>query len=71
VLAGDELVTLTDAVVGAGIPTSVVSMGSPYVLPQFWRATARICSYSTCDASLRAALKVLMGVAPASGRLPD
>jgi beta-N-acetylhexosaminidase len=70
VLAGDELVALTDAVAGSGAPTTVVSMGSPYTLPMFSSATARACAYSTCDASLRAALRVLMGLAAARGKLP-
>jgi beta-N-acetylhexosaminidase len=70
VLAGDELVSLTDVVAGSGVPTSVVSMGSPYTLPMFSSATARVCAYSTCDASLQAVLRVLMGLASAPGRLP-
>jgi beta-N-acetylhexosaminidase len=70
VLASDELARLTEAVVAAGVPTTFVSMGSPYALPRFSAATARLCSYSTCDASLQATLRVLSGRAPAPGRLP-
>lgn len=70
VLAADELVALTNAVARTGVPTTVVSMGSPYALPLFSAASARMCTYSTCDASLRAVLNVLMGTAPAPGCLP-
>lgn len=70
VLTGDELLGLADAVVRAGVPLTAVSMGSPYALPLFESATAQVCSYSTCDASLRATLEVLRGTAPARGRLP-
>jgi beta-N-acetylhexosaminidase len=70
VLAGDELVILAEAVAASGTPTTVVSMGSPYTLPMFSAASARLCAYSTCDASLRAVLRVLMGLAPAPGQLP-
>jgi len=68
-LVSDELATLTGRVTATGVPTTAVSLGSPYVLPLF-EATAKLCSYSTCDASLRAVLNVLMGVARAPGRLP-
>jgi hypothetical protein len=70
VLTSDELLALTDAVSGAGVPLTVVSLGSPYALPRFRTATAQVCGYSTCDASLRATLEVLRGTTPARGRLP-
>jgi len=70
VLAGEELVSLVARIEGAGVPVSVASMGSPYILPGFRGATARLCGYSTCGASLRATLRVLAGVAAAVGRLP-
>jgi beta-N-acetylhexosaminidase len=70
VLTSDELLALAEAVSETGVPLTVASMGSPYALPLFSTATAELCSYSTCDASLRAMLEVLMGTAPANGRLP-
>jgi beta-N-acetylhexosaminidase len=70
VLTSDELATLVGAVAAGGTPISVVSMGTPYALPRFEAATARLCSYSTCDASLRATLEVLMGNAHPNGTLP-
>jgi beta-N-acetylhexosaminidase len=70
VLTSGELVRLAEVVANAGVPTTVVSMGSPYALPLFTSARARVCTYSTCDASLHAVLKVLMRTAPAPGRLP-
>lgn len=70
VVTCDELVDLAAAVTETGVDLTVVSMGSPYELPRFSTAAAQVCSYSTCDASLRATLEVLMGVAPAPGRLP-
>jgi beta-N-acetylhexosaminidase len=70
VMTCDELLALARAVTETGVPLIAVSMGSPYALPLFSTATARVCSYSTCDASLRATLEVLMGAAPAPGRLP-
>jgi beta-N-acetylhexosaminidase len=70
VLTSDELVSLTDAVAATGTPLAIVSMGSPYALPLFRRAAARLCCYSTCDASLYATLEVLKGTAQPSGHLP-
>ncbi len=70
VLADDELVALADSVADAGVPVSAVSMGSPYALVRFTGAGARLCSYSTCDASLRATLRILMGRAEPAGHLP-
>jgi beta-N-acetylhexosaminidase len=70
VVTSDELVALVGAVSETGVPVTVASMGSPYALPRFATATAQLCSYSTCDASLRATLEVLRGTAPATGRLP-
>ena len=43
-----ELVALAEAMVDAGVPVTVVSMGSPYVLPGFHRAM------SACAATVRA-----------------
>jgi beta-N-acetylhexosaminidase len=70
VLTGDELVGLTGAVAETGVPMTVVSMGSPYACPLFSQASTQMCTYSTCDASVRALLRVLLGVAPAPGRIP-
>lgn len=70
VLVSDNLVTVIDRVVGTGVTMIAVSMGSPYAMPRFHAAAAQLCSYSTCDASLRATLRVLRGEAPAPGRLP-
>ena len=68
--AGPELVALANAIVDAGARLTVVSLGSPYALSRFPRAHARLCSYSTCSASVRAVIRVLKGAAPAPGRLP-
>jgi hypothetical protein len=71
-----ELMSLAACVADTGVPMAFVSMGSPYALPQFAQdrpadqAPARLCSYSACDASLRATLRVLMGTMRATGRLP-
>jgi len=70
VLISREMVELSSAVADTGVPLSVVSMGSPYALPRFGRATAQICSYSTCDASLYATLRVLQGAVSPGGELP-
>jgi hypothetical protein len=70
VLTSDELPALAEAVAQTGVPLTVVSMGSPYALPLFRTAAARVCSYSTCDASLRATLDVLRGTAQPRGQLP-
>jgi len=70
VLVGEELVSLVGLVEDAHVPVAVASLGSPYILSGFQRASARLCGYSTCDVSLRATLRVLAGVAPAEGRLP-
>lgn len=65
-----ELVALAEAIVEAGVPLTVVSLGSPYILPGFYRADTRMCSYSTSDASVRATLEVLLGQREAQGKLP-
>ena len=70
VAVGSELMRLLDAVTERGIPATIVSMGSPYALPDFGANVAQLCAYSTCDASLRAALRVLKGETTAAGRLP-
>ena len=70
VLTSDELLALAGAVSETGVPLTAVSMGSPYALPGFGDHVAQLCSYSTCDASLRATLRVLKGDLPARGHLP-
>ena len=65
-----ELVALAEAIVDAGVPLTFVSLGSPDPLPSFHRATSRLCSYSTSDASVRATLEVLFGSRQANGHLP-
>lgn len=70
VATGSELVMLVRAIADDGVPISVASLGSPYALPHFGAATARLCAFSTADASLRATLDVLRGHASARGRLP-
>lgn len=70
VLAREELAGLARAITDAGVPLVVVSMGSPYILPAFETATARLCSYSTSAASVEATLKVLLGTGTPAGRMP-
>ena len=70
VATGGGLVALADEVAAAGVPLTVVSLGSPYALPLFQNSVAKICTYSTCDASLQATLEVLMGSSPARGHMP-
>jgi beta-N-acetylhexosaminidase len=70
VLMSDELVALVDAVAATQVPVVAVSMGTPYALSRMSKAEAQLCSYSTCDASLRATLRVLKGEASAPGVLP-
>jgi hypothetical protein len=66
----DQLVRLATVLAGAGVAPIVVSMGCPYALPLFKSSGALVCGYSTCDASLRATLEVLMGRSVASGSVP-
>jgi NaMN:DMB phosphoribosyltransferase len=70
VLASSKLAELARGIGAAGVPLAIVSMGSPYVLPPFLGAGAVLCSYSTCDASVQATLRVLSGRAEARGHLP-
>jgi beta-N-acetylhexosaminidase len=70
VAARTELVALAEAIVDAGVLLTVISLGSPYILPGFHRANTRMCSYSTSDASVRATLEVLLDHQEARGRLP-
>jgi hypothetical protein len=70
VLVSEELVGLARQIGDAGTRLTVASLGSPYVLPWFSTPDATVCSYSTCDASVRALLRVLAGAAGAPGRLP-
>ncbi len=68
--ASDELVSLANDIAHAGVSLTIISLGSPYALTRFPQADARLCSYSTCVASVRAVIRVLMGRAGPSGRLP-
>ncbi len=52
------------------VPTSVISLGSPYVLPAFSTASALGCAYGADQASIRAAIDVLAGRLQPRGRLP-
>jgi hypothetical protein len=70
VTVSPELMRLLDQVTERGVPATVVSMGTPYALPEFGPNVAQLCSYSTSEASLRATLRVLKGDAPAAGRMP-
>lgn len=71
VLVSDELVALARQIrEEAGARLTIASLGSPYVLARFARPDALLCNYSTCDASVRALLRVLAGAADAPGRLP-
>jgi beta-N-acetylhexosaminidase len=70
VLMSDELVALVDEIAATEVPVAAVSMGTPYALSRVREAVARLCSYSTCDASLRATLRVLKGESSAPGVLP-
>jgi hypothetical protein len=70
VVMSDQLVALMDRVAMTGMPVVTVSMGTPYALSRMRDTSAQICSYSTCDASLRATLRVLKGEVSAPGVLP-
>ncbi len=70
VQAKRELVSLAQSVAATGTPLTVVSLGSPYVLSSFDMAAARVCSFSTSDASVQATLRVLLGGQKPVGRVP-
>jgi beta-N-acetylhexosaminidase len=70
VAASDALAELASAINAAGVPLMVASLGSPYILPRFSAASSTLCTYSTCDASLHAILRVLRGDSSALGTLP-
>jgi antitoxin component of RelBE/YafQ-DinJ toxin-antitoxin module len=70
VLSSDALAMLARLISQDGVPLSVTSLGSPYVLPRFEGAQALLCSYSACDAAVQATLRVLLGQAATRGRLP-
>ncbi|MGE0454359.1 MAG: glycoside hydrolase family 3 N-terminal domain-containing protein [Vicinamibacteria bacterium] len=53
-----------------GKPLVVVSYGSPYLLRQFPEVPAYVCAYGGAESSQHAAMEVLFGEAPATGRLP-
>ena len=65
--AGPELVALANAIVDAGACLTVVSLGFPHALSLFPRAHTRLCSYSTCSASVRAVIRVLAGSSACAG----
>ncbi len=52
------------------VPVSVVSLGSPYVLPAFTGASALGCTYGADPASIGAAFALLAGRIEARGSLP-
>jgi hypothetical protein len=70
VSASPDLVELAAMVAKTEAPLTVVSLGSPYVLPRFGASSANLCTYSTTDATLLAVLRVLRGDGPARGTLP-
>lgn len=70
VRTSDALVSLVRHIANFGIPTTIVSMGSPYAVSRYDGTMARLCCYGASPASIRAALAVLMGRASAPGRLP-
>jgi hypothetical protein len=70
VQTGAALFELSRSIAATGVTPLVVSLGSPYVLPGFSGASALLCSYSACDVSLQAVLRVLRGELAARGTLP-
>lgn len=65
----DSLAHLID-VTGAGKPTVLVSLGSPYLLSQTPAVRSYLIAWSHSDASERAAALALLGLVPVTGRLP-
>jgi len=70
VLVSHDLVGLARGIAASGVPLTIASMGSPYILPPFKGTGALVCTYSTSDASLHALLRVLSGGAEPCGTLP-
>jgi len=61
---------LLQELAGAGPPVIVVSYGNPYLLRQFPRVQAYLCTFSAVPTSQRAAIAALFGENPISGRMP-
>ncbi len=53
-----------------GVPTVVISFGSPYLLTQFPAVPVYLCAYGADPSSQRAAVAALFGERPLAGRLP-
>lgn len=54
----------------AGAKTTVVAVGSPYLIRDFPGIQTYLCTFSAVGVSERSAVKALFGEIPASGRLP-
>ncbi len=61
---------LLERLASAGAPLVVVSYGNPYLLEQFPEVGAYVCTFGWETSSQRAAVEVLLGETPATGRLP-
>jgi beta-N-acetylhexosaminidase len=70
VLLDPTLASFVQAATRAIPNAAVVSFGNPYLLRQIPDVPAYVCGYSDCEATQRAAARVLCGDLPAAGKLP-
>ncbi len=57
-------------VIAAGVPSVVISFGSPYLLTEVPEVGTYLLAWGGREVSQRAAVRALLGEAPISGRLP-
>ena len=66
----DDQRALVDRLIGAGKPTVVVSLGSPYLIERFPNANTWVAEFSSNDVSQRAVVRALFGQAAFGGKIP-
>lgn len=69
-VSGSSHTALANAVTAQNANTIVVSFGSPYVLREMPDCSAFLCAYELTSDAVESAAAVLLGEAPATGRLP-
>lgn len=62
--------SLMNAVLAAGKPVTLVSLGNPYLLSSYPGVAAYLATFSTAPVAEEAAVKAVLGDAPIQGKLP-
>jgi beta-N-acetylhexosaminidase len=66
----DAQAALVNRILESGVPTVVVAAREPYGLRRFPNARTAVATYGYPDVSVRAAVDLIFGRIPATGKLP-